>query len=133
VREHLARAAGIVSLVLGAVGAIAGLVLYYSCTRTFFGGCVQYGFRDVGLLAMIFGGVLVVVGIVLFAIPEKQAMPAVAPPYAYPMPPSMYQPPVSAATPNVQRNEMFCPTCGNHYPAEYKVCPRDSSELRSIS
>ncbi len=26
----------------------------------------------------------------------------------------------------------FCPSCGERYPDDYKVCPRDGSELKSI-
>ncbi|HVY49351.1 MAG TPA: serine/threonine-protein kinase [Minicystis sp.] len=37
----------------------------------------------------------------------------------------------SLSSPNVAKSVMakVCPTCGVHYPAEFKVCPRDATEL----
>jgi hypothetical protein len=29
-------------------------------------------------------------------------------------------------------NARFCPTCGMHYPANYRVCPRDGTELKAL-
>lgn len=29
-----------------------------------------------------------------------------------------------------QESEKFCPTCGERYPSDYRVCPRDTTELK---
>lgn len=132
----MAKAGGVVALVLGIVAGLFGLVLYYSCTATLLGYCFQYGYQSVGFLGMVFGGVLFVVGIVLLALPEKEPTRPVQyypPPVAYfPPPQPRRQPPAPAQAPPQPSDQKFCPGCGNRYPAEYKVCPRDSTELKTV-
>ena len=130
----MAKVIGIVSLLLGGVAGVFGLIFYNTCTASVFGVCFQYGFRDVGFLVMIFGGVLFVVGIVPLAIPDRKPMlpPAISPGPYYPTPPTGYGFPPRAPS-GVQQEEKFCPVCGSRYPAEYQVCPRDNSDLKSIN
>jgi len=129
----LAKTAGVLTLLLGVAGGLVGILLYFTCTFTFFGRCLAFGYRNLGYFALGFGRVLIVVGIVLLALPvHHQAPQALLQPLmqqtGYPMPPPAYL----FAPPGSARAEKFCPTCGSRYPADYKLCPKDSSELRSL-
>lgn len=63
---HIAeRDGGIVLLVIGLFIGLIGASAAYSCTATFFGVCVQYAYREIGLLAAALGGILFVIGLVI--------------------------------------------------------------------
>lgn len=74
-RERAAKTRGVDALVLGGVALVAGFVLHNTCTGGITGGvvsaCFQYGYQDIGFLAMVVGGILAVVGIVLLTVPER--------------------------------------------------------------
>ncbi len=40
--------------------------------------------------------------------------------------------PSQEPAPSAQPSSMFCPSCGERYPGDYKVCPRDASELKAL-
>lgn len=87
------RDTGIALTIAGVMVGIAGVVLAYSCTASFLGYCIQYAYRDVGLLGAGFGGVLFVVGLVVFAtasghgahVSSLPPAPAYGPPPAAPV------------------------------------------------
>ena len=134
----MSKDAGVAALVLGIAASIAGFVAWswFLCVLgpggpCFAGGYPYLGYPYLVLLAMIFGGVLFVVGIVLIAIVEKTLPEIESAPYDYYPQPQAYSPPVAQPKP-VQALQRFCPTCGNHYPQDYKLCPRDGTELRAV-
>jgi hypothetical protein len=142
---RLSENEGFVAVGLGVVGGGIGLVLYSTCTVTFGSFCMGYGYRDIGLIAMIFSGVLFVVGIVLIAISDR---PRPVMPSAYGNAPrwasgdaayhpygdfdprgSFPMPAVGSPSPD----ELFCPMCGTRYhPSAARFCIRDGTELRAL-
>lgn len=56
---------GIILLVIGIVIGLAGAVAASTCTASFFGVCIQYAYREIGLSAAVLGGILFVVGPVI--------------------------------------------------------------------
>jgi hypothetical protein len=81
---------------------------------------------------------------------QQQQSVVIVPQYAPPPPqPAYYSPPPTYASrpPSVATTQVpaqgqasvdaenvrkFCPVCGNHYPPDYNVCPRDSSPLKTL-
>jgi len=74
-RERAAKTRGVDALILGGVALVVGVVLHNTCTTGITGGavsaCFEYGYRDIAFLAMVVGGILAVVGIVLLTVPEQ--------------------------------------------------------------
>lgn len=114
---------GVFSLVhpAGGIASIAGSV-------AFFAG-VPY-FQGIGPYAALLGGIAAVSGLLFPGVvrivplsgqsvsgvyPEEPAGSSGAP--REPLPPS---------------DRMFCPNCGAHYPEDYKVCPKDATELKPM-
>ena len=60
--------AGLVLLVVGIVIGFVGSVLVYTCTTSFFGSCLEYGYRGLGIVIGGIGVALFVAGIVLVAL-----------------------------------------------------------------
>ncbi len=119
------------ALVLGLLVALGGVVMwsYPVCDLEVFGTCVQYSrpLTELGMVAMIFGGILFVVGIVLLAIPGQ--------PSSQPRPPER-------ETLEVQMNEdigawgspktfeaKYCAKCGTLNPFEAKNCNSCAKEF----
>jgi hypothetical protein len=145
----MAKGGGAAALVLGIVIAIGGYFAwsYYECGyigSLYFCNIYSHPYRDVGMLGMVFGGVLFVVGIILLALPEKHPtslMPSYPPPQAayyrppvayYPPPTPLYPTPPPGQTTASRSARKFCPTCGAQYSMESKVCPKDASELKPV-
>ncbi len=121
--SEMARGVGAAALVSGVLGAIAGIALRSVCTLSLGTFCLQYGYADTGLLLMIFGGVLFIVGVILLALSEKTAQ-GPAPDYSAP-PQVVHREPKA-----VRSDQKFCPTCGQWYRGDYKLCLRDGSGLK---
>jgi hypothetical protein len=146
---------GIILLVLGLAGGGIGLSVSNSDYAAYNSGCLR-PFPPSGCAAIaseastfayvaLLGGLLFLVGLILtivgaFLRPEaagttqvvvQPVYPAVAPqmPQSYLAPPG--QP---ASTSNQSRlKDMFCPTCGAHYPAGIQFCGKDATPLKETA
>jgi hypothetical protein len=146
---------GIVLLVLGLAGGGVGLSVSNSDVATYNSRCLGL-FPPSGCAALaseastfawvaLIGGLLFLVGLILTIVgavlkPEavettrvvvQPVYPTVAPqmPQPYTAPPG--QPP---STGNHSRpKEMFCPTCGAHYPAGIQFCGKDATPLKETA
>ncbi len=130
------------NLVFGVILIIAGLLagvysLFTTCsnyalTQAMFGVPSCASLIGLGVVAL----VMFVVGIVVLALGRGTASPPLQgyppPGVYYPPPQPVYQAPAAPQAPVQQTGQRFCPVCGNHYPQEYNVCPRDSSPLKPV-
>ncbi len=99
----------------GGIGSLLGGAVFMATVQNLLG---------VGPIIAVLGGILAVSGFFfpnLAQVPRYAAGPtgATSPP-GTPAPPA---PPVAK----------FCPTCGARYPEDYKVCPRDTTELKPLN
>lgn len=118
--------AGIVAIVFGILGGIAGFVLYDLpvCAAMVFNTCIQYSYPyyEVGILLMIFGGVLVIVGVVLNATAPRSTPPTAIP--AQPQTPATGKYCTNCRTLN-PFEARYCNSCGN----EFTVGTSQDSEI----
>jgi hypothetical protein len=146
---------GIVVLVLGLAGGGIGLSISNSDVATYNSRCLGL-FPPSGCAALaseastfawvaLLGGLLFLVGLILTIVgavlkPEsaeatqvvvQPVYPAVAPQ----MPQSYYAPPEQLSAPANQPRpkEMFCTTCGAHYPAGTQFCNKDATPLKETA
>jgi hypothetical protein len=120
----LRRDAGYAVLGLGVIVGGVGAALYYTCTASFGNFCVGYGNRQIGLVGIVFGGILFVIGIVILVMTEKPGA-LVHPWLQFPGP----------TVPWTARPEefLFCPVCGTRYQSSTgRFCLRDGTELRAL-
>lgn len=143
----------ILTLFFGLILLVAGVAFIASGNAT--GNIVGQSVGAVcGVPLFLLGLILALVG--LFGGRQQQQMQqqqqqsvVIVPQYAPPPPAPQYYPPTayqatpSSVPPNqsqtqgqtlppAESSRKFCPVCGNHYPSEYNVCPRDSSPLKSL-
>jgi ribosomal protein S27AE len=126
-------------LVVGTLLILAGVGLFLYSVEVCFIVCVfAYPYQNEGIIAGVLGFVILIVGIVLLSTPGDSApMPFL--PYAQqPVYQTVYQQPALQPYPQppglsqVQQARRFCPSCGNWYPGEYRVCPIDGAELKAV-
>jgi hypothetical protein len=143
--------AGIVLIIVGLVVLVIGLSPDMTCSVISAGGgqchvssgklVVQDSLSWASDLILAIGAILLILGLILLALALGKRSPTT--PTVAPSPSSMPPAPIapspvsptpapSQAPPSMPANERFCPVCGQRYPADYKVCPRDGSELRLI-
>ncbi|HYM38778.1 MAG TPA: hypothetical protein VEY12_01355 [Thermoplasmata archaeon] len=145
--QGMTKGMGVVALVLGVILSLVGLDLGWTCTAGSFGVCINYGYQGLGTLIAVVGLLLAIIGIVLVGTesPRLRALMRMVPPHSvfppqsvYSPPPATYGPPPQPVQPAIVQvppqpsGLKFCPVCGNHYPSEYHVCPRDSAPLRLV-
>ncbi len=89
-------------------------------------------FQGIGPIVAIIGGLVALSGYFFPGLSRFVPVgpPAVAESYEQAPSESKFEPPESTAPPPTQK---FCPTCGARYPEDYKVCPRDTAELKPLS
>ena len=133
------RAAGIVMLIGSGMGG-AGIASFSATFPTSQG--VQLSIGPAYGLGISLGASLLAL-LSLFLKDEPLSQPLITQPAGtyppqpyYPYPPTSQSPqapatgPTSASTaPPLTR---FCPTCGQWYPQDYKLCPRDGTELKAV-
>ncbi len=105
----------------GGVASIAGSV-------AFFAG-VPY-LQSIGAYIALLGGIVAVSGLLFPSlvriVPERGQLTTGVYAEEYVQASAAPQPPPPPP------DRMFCPKCGARYPEDYKVCPRDATELRPI-
>ncbi len=107
---------GTAAIVFGVLGGIGGYFLwtYEYCSFGFpvIDSCLEYSrpYEMVGMLLMVFGGVLFIVGIVLASIGRGETGP-------------------STQTQPVESRGKYCPNCGTLLPFEARFCSACSYEF----
>ena len=125
----MSKEVGLALTIVGAIGALIGVILVLTCTASFFGTCLQHAYSGVGLLAALGGGAMLFVGIVLLATAKSGGPGPLIPPFspgfspAYPAPPQGAANPVATPLCNVcgqplawiaQNNRWYCSRCGQY-------------------
>ncbi len=103
----------VTALILGVLAGIGGFFLfsYEACDAMVFGTCIQSSkpYESVGMLLMAFGGVLFIVGIILFAMAERDTPQVVV---QQPAPPTTGYVKCSGCGGENYPGTKFCSWCG---------------------
>jgi hypothetical protein len=118
-------------MAVGALMMAAGVLLAASYEGFCFIGCVLvHPYLPYGVAVGALGLVVFAVGLFLFATSGESA--------SYRVPPDLLPPtsdvPAVPNEPTLQppMTRKFCPSCGNQYPLNHNVCPRDGNLLKPV-
>ncbi len=108
---------------LGVLVGTAGFIAWaYERCDLFLGTCLVYSrpFTEVGIIGMVFGGIFVVVGILILAVPGLPGLPSSQRPP--PETPPLQSPPETL-------EGKYCPKCHTLNPLEARFCNSCANEF----
>lgn len=131
---------GVLAIVLGLLGAVIGLLLYYGCALGTGVACPSNDYQIVGLLMLVLGEALFLVGVVFLRAHPGRVTTSANADRRQPLP--VTRDPISQRSLAVQQareaasepRQLFCPACGRRYKTAIgRYCPVDATELQPVA